>query len=78
MTSIRYQQSCLHSFCSSMQIRSLAQSLTLLAVGLSGYAISALTLLVQAISQSSGGSGWVNENLNQSRLDLYFWCGADL
>lgn len=56
-----------------MQIRSLAQSLTLLATGLSNYAVSALTALVQAVTQRGGRSGWVADNLNESRLDLYFW-----
>lgn len=59
-------------------LRSVSTALALTAIGLSGYATSALIATVQALSSAGGGSGWIGEDLNASHLDYYFWLLAGL
>lgn len=61
-----------------LQIRSVVAALGLGTLAVANYACGALVIVVQSVTSHGGRkSGWIANNINESRLDLFFWCGVN-
>ncbi|MCO5579467.1 hypothetical protein L7F22_033322 [Adiantum nelumboides] len=54
-------------------MRSLGLSFFLLSLGLGSYLSTALISVINVITSAGGNQGWLVDNLNQSRLDYFYW-----
>ncbi|KAJ3674091.1 hypothetical protein LUZ60_006083 [Juncus effusus] len=54
-------------------MRSLCTALALVTVSLGSYLSSAILSLVSYFTTLNGEIGWIPDNLNEGRLDLFFW-----
>ncbi|XP_062201149.1 protein NRT1/ PTR FAMILY 8.3-like [Phragmites australis] len=59
-------------------MRSLCQACTLIMVTLGSYLVSIMLKFIDSVTASSGSHGWIPENLNEGRLDQFFWLMAGL
>jgi peptide/histidine transporter 3/4 len=59
-------------------IRSIGSAITLLTWGLGYFIATALIKIVGSITTRGGKPGWIADNLNQGRVDLFYWTLAIL
>ncbi|GER28734.1 major facilitator superfamily protein [Striga asiatica] len=59
-------------------MRSLCSALSLLTTALGNYLSSFIVTVVTGLTTSGGRKGWIPDNLNEGRLDLFFWLLAGL
>jgi peptide/histidine transporter 3/4 len=59
-------------------MRSCCQACALVMVSLGSYLVSVMLKMIDSVTEGIWGHGWIPENLNQGRLDLFFWLMAGL
>ncbi|XP_062205903.1 protein NRT1/ PTR FAMILY 8.3-like [Phragmites australis] len=59
-------------------MRSLCQACSLIMVTLGSYLVSIMLKFMDSVTVGRGSHGWIPENLNEGRLDLFFWLMAGL
>ncbi|XP_066343868.1 protein NRT1/ PTR FAMILY 8.1-like isoform X2 [Miscanthus floridulus] len=59
-------------------MRSLCQACSLLMVTLGSYLVSIMLKMIDSVTAGRGSHGWIPENLNEGRLDQFFWLMAGL
>ncbi|KAL6906261.1 hypothetical protein ACP4OV_003862 [Aristida adscensionis] len=59
-------------------MRSLCQACTLIMVTLGSYLLSVMLKFIDSVTVGRGSHGWIPENLNEGRLDQFFWMMAGL
>ena len=59
-------------------MRSCCSALALLSTAMGGYIAGGLIPLINAITSRTGGGEWIPSNLNDGRLDLFFYTIAGL
>ncbi|OEL14231.1 Protein NRT1/ PTR FAMILY 8.3 [Dichanthelium oligosanthes] len=59
-------------------IRSLCQACPLIMMTLGSYLVSIMLKFINSVTRKRGSHGWIPENLNEGRLDQFFWLMAGL
>jgi peptide/histidine transporter 3/4 len=59
-------------------MRSLCQACSLVMITLGSYLVSVVLKLINSVTRGTGRHGWIPENLNEGRLDQFFWMMAGL
>ncbi|KAF8689296.1 hypothetical protein HU200_042090 [Digitaria exilis] len=59
-------------------MRSLCQACSLIMITLGSYLVSITLKFINSVTGERGSHGWIPENLNEGRLDQFFWLMAGL
>ncbi|KAF8727653.1 hypothetical protein HU200_018884 [Digitaria exilis] len=59
-------------------MRSLCQAFSLIMITLGSYLVSITLKFINSVTGKRGSHGWIPENLNEGRLDQFFWLMAGL
>uniref|UniRef100_K4A7K6 Major facilitator superfamily (MFS) profile domain-containing protein n=1 Tax=Setaria italica TaxID=4555 RepID=K4A7K6_SETIT len=59
-------------------MRSLCQACSLIMITLGSYLVSIMLKYINSVTGGRGRHGWIPENLNEGRLDQFFWMMAGL
>ncbi|CAL4915919.1 unnamed protein product [Urochloa decumbens] len=57
-------------------MRSLCQACSLIMITLGSYLVSIMLKLINLVTRGTGKHGWIPDNLNEGRLDQFFWLMA--